>query len=117
MPKTDNSDKWIIVSIFVQPANLKTNLIFGAAWGEAENQDKVDKWINARDLMLPGRGGKRDKMDKWINARDFMLPGRGGKRDKTDKWIKQAITRSLLLSASYPRLSTIYPVDNLESTS
>ena len=88
MPKTDNSDKWIIVSIFVQPANLKTNLIFGAAWGEAENQDKVDKWINARDLMLPGRGGKRDKMDKWI---------------------KQAITRSLLLSASYPRLSTIYP--------
>ena len=60
-----------------------------------ENQDKVDKWINARDLMLPGRGGKRDKMDKWI---------------------KQAITRSLLLSASYPRLSTIYPVDNLEST-
>ena len=72
----------------MQPANLKTNLIFGAAWGEAENQDKVDKWINARDLMLPGRGGKRDKMDKWI---------------------KQAITRSLLLSASYPRLSTIYP--------
>ena len=64
MPKTDNSDKWIIVSIFVQPANLKTNLIFGAAWGEAENQDKVDKWINARDLMLPGRAGKRDKVDK-----------------------------------------------------
>ena len=64
MPKTDNSDKWIIVSIFVQPANLKTNLIFGAAWGEAENQDKVDKWINARDFMLPGRAGERDKVDK-----------------------------------------------------
>ena len=77
MPKTDNSDKWIIVSIVVQPANLKTNLIFGAAWGEATNQDKVDKWINARELMLPGRAGKRDKVDKWINARDLMLPGRG----------------------------------------
>ena len=77
----------------------------------------MDKWINARDFMLPGRAGKRDKVDKWINARDLMLPGGAGKRDKMDKWIKQAITRSLLLSASYPRLSTIYPVDDLESTS
>ena len=32
--------------------------------GVVENQDKVDKWINARDFMLPGRGGKRDKVDK-----------------------------------------------------
>ena len=68
-------------------------------------------------LLLCGVVENQDKVDKWINARDFMLPGRGGKRDETDKWIKQAITRSLLLSASYPRLSTIYPVDNLESTS
>ena len=68
-------------------------------------------------LWLPGGVENQDKVDKLINARDLMLPGRGGKRDKMDKWIKQAITRSLLLSASYPRLSTIYPVDNLESTS
>ena len=73
-PKTDNSDKWIIVSIFVQPANLKTNLIFGAAWGEAENQDKVDKWINARDLMLPGRGKRFIRIIHVLSPLSTLYP-------------------------------------------
>ena len=74
MPKTDNSDKWIIVSIFVQPANLKTNLFFGAAWGEAENQDKVDKWINARDLMLPGRGKRFIRIIHDLSPLSMLYP-------------------------------------------
>ena len=69
MPKTDNSDKWIIVSIFVQPANLKTNLVFGA-----ENQDKVDKWINAPDLMLPGRGKRFIRIIHDLSPLSMLYP-------------------------------------------
>ena len=41
-PKTDDSDKWIIGSIFVQPANLKTNRILVWLMGR---RTRI-KWIN-----------------------------------------------------------------------
>ena len=53
-------------------AREHSSLVFFFHQSGGVEMDKVDKWINARDFMLPGRAGERDKVDKWINARDFQ---------------------------------------------